>query len=207
MARPIRIKSLGNLSAQSSSPQRSSSRAPTPRLIDCSRLEVPHGNFPSKVSAHELFLTLPIPPSINHQYATVNGRRILSSKGRHYKTTVAQSIMSTLASSPLRPVLLDNLHTHALILSVWFYFTSALRRDLDGGLKIAQDAICSAMEINDNRISELHLYKAIDVDAPRMECTLSVVQTSPLPRKKTNSKLRSKASTRQISSRFNGLKP
>ncbi|MCA9470737.1 MAG: RusA family crossover junction endodeoxyribonuclease [Nitrospirales bacterium] len=136
------------------------------------------------MSAQELFLTLPIPPSINHQYATVNGRRILSSKGRHYKTTVAQLIMSTLTSSSLRSVLLENLHTHTLTLSVWFYFTSALRRDIDGGLKIAQDAICNAMEINDNRITTLHLYKAIDKDSPRMECALSIVQSSPLSRQK-----------------------
>jgi crossover junction endodeoxyribonuclease RusA len=33
----------------------------------------------------ELALVLPLPPSINHQYATVNGRRVLSRAGRDYK--------------------------------------------------------------------------------------------------------------------------
>ena len=138
----------------------------------------------STATATNLALTLPLPPSINHQYATVNGRRILSSKGRQYKADVAQQILSTLTISTHRDALLNNLNTHSLILSVWFYFASALRRDLDGGLKIAQDAICNAIDINDNRIGEIHLYRAIDATTPRMECILSIQPSSPLPRQK-----------------------
>ena len=126
------------------------------------------------VTSKKLVLALPVPPSINHQYATVNGRRVLSSKGRRYKAGVAQQILAALMSSSQRMELLKNLRTHTLQLSVRFFFTSALRRDIDGGLKIAQDAVCDALEINDNRIIEIHLYKAIDADCPRMECSLAV---------------------------------
>ena len=125
------------------------------------------------ISSTQLILALPIPPSINHQYATVNGRRVLSSKGRQYKSSVAQQILGSLAMSPSKIALLKNLHTHSLNLSIKFFFTSALRRDIDGGLKIAQDAICDALDLNDNRIVEIHLYKAIDATYPRMECNLS----------------------------------
>jgi crossover junction endodeoxyribonuclease RusA len=114
---------------------------------------------------HAVTLTLPIPPSVNHQYATVNGRRLMSSAGRAYKAQVGQLVWLKLAQSTHR--------SEWLALSIRFYFTSALRRDVDGGLKIAQDAICEGLGINDNRIVETHLYKHIDKNNPRIEISLS----------------------------------
>ena len=133
--------------------------------------------FPSltriSISHNHLALALPIPPSINQQYATVNGRRVLSSLSRRYKASIAQFVLATLAQFPQRQILLHSLQTHYLALSIHFYLPSLLKRDLDGGLKIAQDALCQALDINDNRIFEIHLYKDIDSSFPRMECTLS----------------------------------
>jgi crossover junction endodeoxyribonuclease RusA len=43
---------------------------------------------------------------------------------------------------------------------------------VDGGLKIAQDALCEALGLNDNRIVEIHLYKSRDAHHPRIEMTL-----------------------------------
>lgn len=120
-----------------------------------------------------LALTLPVPPSINHQYATVNGRRLLSSTGRSYKAQVGQLVWLRLAESPNRAVLLSRLQSSSLALSIRFYFTSALRRDVDGGLKIAQDALCEGLGLNDNRIVETHLYKHVDRTNPRIEVLLS----------------------------------
>ena len=142
---------------------------------------------PPSITPKKLSLILPVPPSINHQYATVNGRRVLSSTGRRYKAGVGQHILAALMRSSESRDLLRNLRTHPLKLSVRFFFTSALRRDLDGGLKIAQDAICNALEINDNRIMEIHLYKAIDATSPRMECRLSVTSgKTPMPKTRTS---------------------
>ena len=67
------------------------------------------------------------------------------------------------------------LHSEWLALSIRFYFTSGLRRDVDGGLKIAQDALCEGLGLNDNRIVETHLYKYIDKDNPRIEVHLARV--------------------------------
>ncbi|MCS6302538.1 MAG: RusA family crossover junction endodeoxyribonuclease [Nitrospira sp.] len=117
-------------------------------------------------------ITLPIPPSINHQYATVNGRRLLSAAGRAYKTYVGRQVWLALAQSPARCSLRDRLHSGPLALTIRFFFASALRRDLDGGLKIAQDAICEGLGLNDNRIIETHLYKQVDKADPRMEVSL-----------------------------------
>ncbi len=117
-------------------------------------------------------LTLPVPPSINHQYATVNGRRLLSAVGRAYKVLVGQQVSLALAGAPQRNLLLKTVRGEELALTIRFYFTSKLRRDVDGGLKIAQDALCEALGINDNRIIETHLYKDLDKHSPRIEISL-----------------------------------
>ncbi len=123
-------------------------------------------------------LTLPVPPSVNHQYATVNGRRLLSAKGRAYKSLVAQQILVALAQSPHRVNVRQILRQASLSLSIHFFFASALRRDTDGGLKIAQDAMCEGLGLNDNRVVEVHLYKFQDRENPRMDIRLSVAPTA-----------------------------
>ena len=128
--------------------------------------------------SHSVTLTLPVPPSVNHQYATVNGRRLISSAGRAYKIHVGQLVWLKLAQSTHRTTLLTRLQSEWLTLSIRFYFTSALRRDVDGGLKIAQDALCEGLGINDNRIVETHLYKYIDKDNPRIEVHLTPTSSS-----------------------------
>ena len=128
--------------------------------------------------SHAVALTLPVPPSVNHQYATVNGRRLISSAGRAYKAQVGQLVWLKLAQSAHRSALLARLQSEWLTLSIRFYFTSALRRDVDGGLKIAQDALCEGLGINDNRIVETHLYKYIDKDNPRIEVHLTPASSS-----------------------------
>jgi crossover junction endodeoxyribonuclease RusA len=131
---------------------------------------------PPVVTADAFSVTLPVPPSINHQYATVNGRRLLSSAGRAYKAYVGQQVWLALAQSPVRLSLRERFQSGPLALSIRFFFASALRRDLDGGLKIAQDAICEGLGLNDNRIIETHLYKQVDKADPRIEVSLSFLQ-------------------------------
>lgn len=136
---------------------------------------------PPVVTADTFNVTLPVPPSINHQYATVNGRRLLSSAGRAYKAYVGQQVWLALAQSPVRLSLRERFRSGPVALSIRFFFASALRRDLDGGLKIAQDAICEGLGLNDNRIIETHLYKQVDKADPRIEVSLSFLQPSHHP--------------------------
>jgi crossover junction endodeoxyribonuclease RusA len=145
--------------------------APTSRMPSSPPLCPPTG-------IHTVALTLPVPPSVNHQYATVNGRRITSSAGRAYKAQVGQLVWLKLAQSTHRTALLARLQSEWLALSIRFYFTSALRRDVDGGLKIAQDALCEGLGINDNRIVETHLYKHVDKVNPRIEVQLTSASSS-----------------------------
>jgi crossover junction endodeoxyribonuclease RusA len=147
-----------------------------PRTAPSSRMPSPSPH-PS-IENHTVALTLPVPPSVNHQYATVNGRRLISSTGRAYKAQVGQLVWLKLAQSTHQAALLARLQSEWLALSIRFYFTSALRRDLDGGLKIAQDALCEGLGINDNRIVETHLYKYIDKNNPRIEVHLTPASSS-----------------------------
>jgi crossover junction endodeoxyribonuclease RusA len=129
------------------------------------------------ITPERLALTLPLPPSINHQYATLNGRRILSAEGRLFKQAVTREVLVALARSPHRAGFRRSAQSSLLSLSIHFYFVSRLRRDVDGGLKIAQDALCEALEINDNRIHEIHLFKDQDPARPRIELTLFPLPT------------------------------
>jgi crossover junction endodeoxyribonuclease RusA len=144
-----------------------------PRRVPSSRMPTPPPSQHTPIGDHAVRFTLPVPPSVNHQYATVNGRRLISSAGRAYKAQVGQLVWIELAQSSHRAALLTRLQSDWLALSIRFYFTSALRRDVDGGLKIAQDALCEGLGINDNRIVETHLYKHIDKHNPRIEVHLT----------------------------------
>ena len=122
---------------------------------------------------------LPIPPSINHHYATVNGRRVLSADGRRFKTLVGQEVLCALSKHVGGRGLLACQSDAPLALALRFYFASELRRDIYGGLKITQDAVCEALGINDNRIVEVSLRKDRDAVSPRMELTLRAAGPAP----------------------------
>ena len=170
--RAVRMTSYRNPDKKVSVPRIARSVPPRSRMPLSSLLPpLPNEN-------HMVTLTLPVPPSVNHQYATVNGRRLISSAGRAYKAQVGQLVWLKLAQSTHRTALLARLQSEWLALSIRFYFTSALRRDVDGGLKIAQDALCEGLGINDNRIVETHLYKHIDRDNPRIEVRLTPASSS-----------------------------
>jgi crossover junction endodeoxyribonuclease RusA len=139
-----------------------------------------HRDPDSTPEVRKLRLVLPLPPSINHQYATVQGRRVLSRAGRDYKTRVAEAVDTWRDSQQLASSALAALRRNYLALTIHFYFATALRRDLDGGLKIAQDALCEALGINDNLVVEIHLRKRVDRHHPRIELELTALQQAAL---------------------------
>jgi len=171
---PIQLTTYRTAEAGMTARRRGNRITSAPRRVPASLLSAP----PTVKQHVAVSLTLPLPPSINHQYATVNGRRILSSAGRAYKAQVGQLVWLNVAQSIDRSVLLSGLQSASLALSIRFYFTSALRRDVDGGSKIAQDALCEGLGINDNRIVETHLYKHVDKTNPRIEVSLTTAPHS-----------------------------
>ena len=122
-----------------------------------------------------LSLVLPLPPSINSQYATVNGRRVLSAEARHFKRDVERLIERKMIDDVLTDKMLATMKRTYLSLFIDFFFASPHKRDLDGGLKITQDALCEALGINDNRVVDIHLVKRIDPLHPRAEVTIEAI--------------------------------
>lgn len=123
-----------------------------------------------------LRLALPLPPSINEQYATVNGRRVSTQVARRFKQRVQQKIRELERTNQLTAEMREQLGAGYLALLLLFYFETPLKRDLDGGLKISQDALCSALGLNDNRIVSVHLLKYIDPLHPRLEVELEALE-------------------------------
>ena len=119
-----------------------------------------------------LRISLPLPPGVNNQYATVNGRRVLSAEARRWKAIVGASMRDMRFSGALPDPVVDTLRSGYLSLFIDFYFATPMKRDLDGGLKITQDAICENLGINDNRVVDIHLVKRIDPLKPRIDVQL-----------------------------------
>ncbi len=121
--------------------------------------------------ARYLRFELPLPPGVNNQYATVNGRRILSAEARRWRRVAEQQIGALEIDDPFRLILRDGY----LAVFFDFYFETPLKRDLDGGLKIALDAICAALDIDDRRVVDIHLVKRIDPLRPHVAVELEAL--------------------------------
>ncbi len=122
-----------------------------------------------------LRLTLPLPPSINEQYATVDGRRVSTVAARRFKQQVQTMLRSLERQGVLDDDLRERLRQGYLSLFLDFYFSTPLRRDLDGGLKITQDALCEGLGLNDNRVVDIHLTKHIDPLHPHLYVELEAI--------------------------------
>lgn len=122
-----------------------------------------------------LGIILPLPPGVNNLYATVNGRRVLSSEAKRFKSIVREQITDMCLSGILPSSTVDAMQNGYLSLFIDFYFATPMKRDLDGGLKITQDALCEALGINDNRVVDIHLVKRIDPRNPRIEVQLETI--------------------------------
>jgi crossover junction endodeoxyribonuclease RusA len=121
--------------------------------------------------------SLPLPPSVNHQYITLkNGRRALSKQSKKWKQAALRELELIRFDGRISDKFLQVTKKGYLCLFVVFYFKTPLRRDLDGGLKILQDTICQALGVNDNRVVDIHLIKRIDPLRPRVEVQVEALK-------------------------------
>ena len=117
---------------------------------------------PATGTATRLCLTLPLPPSINEQYATDSqGHRRLTPIALHFKENTRKALLDLERQGILNAPLRKRMGTCYLALYIECYFETPLKRDLDNVLKITQDAICNALGVNDTRIVDIHLSKRI----------------------------------------------
>ena len=119
--------------------------------------------------------TIPLPPGVNHQYTRVGNRRVLSKEHRAFKRAVGKKLGRLRVDETLSDEFVRALKKGFVGLFLDFYFKTPLKRDLDGGLKIAQDAILAPLGVNDNRVVDIHLVKRIDPLRPRLEVELEAI--------------------------------
>ncbi|MFW6074130.1 MAG: RusA family crossover junction endodeoxyribonuclease [Chloroflexota bacterium] len=119
-----------------------------------------------------LKVILPLPPSVNNQYVTAGRRRVLSKEAKAFKRSVAAIVRDRRMKSPQEEPLIESLKGEPFACDLTFYFETPYKRDLDGGLKIALDAVCEALELDDRRVVSLTLTKQIDPLNPRLEMEL-----------------------------------
>jgi crossover junction endodeoxyribonuclease RusA len=127
------------------------------------------------VTVQRVRFTLPLPPSVNHQYTRAGNRRVLSEEHRAFKRAVLKKLGRLRAEEALTDEFIRALKHGFVGLFLDFYFETPLKRDLDGGLKIAQDAILTPLGVNDNRVVDIHLVKRIDPLNPRLEVELEAI--------------------------------
>jgi crossover junction endodeoxyribonuclease RusA len=124
-----------------------------------------------------LRVTLPLPPSINEQYATTPaGRRVSTAVARRFKRQVVDALRSLERQAILTPQLLQRFRRDYLALALEFYFATPFQRDLDNGLKITQDALCEYLGANDNRVVDIHLTKRIDPLHPHLHVEIEAIE-------------------------------
>lgn len=121
--------------------------------------------------------TLPLPPSINQQYTQVGNRRVLSKEHTKFKRRVKHKVHRLRVDAVITDEFIAALNTGWVGLFLDFYFETPRRRDLDGGLKITQDALLDSLGVNDNRVVDIHLVKRIAPTNPRVEVELEAIPT------------------------------
>lgn len=132
------------------------------------RLVTPaHRVFTStRAQVQSLTLHLPEPPSVNHYYAVVRGRKILSKVGRQYKLAVqavyASEFRTVMAAFPEGPV------------SVTYVWTRGRKTgDLLNREKALMDALNGLAFTDDSQIVECHAYRRDAKNQPGVQVTVS----------------------------------
>jgi len=130
----------------------------------------------SKTAPITISLTLPLPPSINEQYVVVGKRkRVLTKVAQTWKKDATKAISMLRDRSTISPVEERELARNLLGVYMTFYFKTPMRRDLDGGLKIALDTIATNLGFDDRNVVDLHLTKQIDPLHPRLEVEIETI--------------------------------
>jgi crossover junction endodeoxyribonuclease RusA len=116
-----------------------------------------------------LRVTLPLPPGVNNQYVTVGKRRVLSKEARAFHRAAEAVLRDALIRWEQADSWLAGMREQPFACDFIFYFETPFKRDLDGGLKIALDVLCTALGLDDRYVVSLTLTKRIDPLRPRVE--------------------------------------
>jgi crossover junction endodeoxyribonuclease RusA len=117
--------------------------------------------------AGPLTVTLPVPPSANRYWRTVNGHPVKSREARKYRALVDCALLRLPSHQE---------YDERLRLAVTVRWFRALKSgDLDNRLKVLLDALSGSAYHDDKQIVELHAYRYEDKARPRVEVTIEEV--------------------------------
>ena len=122
-----------------------------------------------------LRLSLPLPPSVNNQYVTIGRRRRLSPGATQFRRSAANALRKQIGGNEEIEHFMAGLVNMPFACDMVFFFETPFKRDLDGGLKIALDALSEALGIDDRYAVSLTLEKRIDPLYPRLEIELGTL--------------------------------
>lgn len=101
--------------------------------------------------------TKPIP--VNQKYSVIKGKMFLSKKYRDTKEAMKWEIKSTWKGPPI---------LEDVALNILFYYGDKRKRDIDAYLKILLDSMSGIVYDDDSQITEMHVYKEIGSDDPKV---------------------------------------
>ena len=132
----------------------------------------------------ELELKLPLPPSANHIWRRAGDRIVLSVQSRRYREAVSRIVFAERGKNGALSVAKTGLYfplLGCLEVTLLLVPKTALRRDLDNGLKAVLDALTHAgLWRDDSQVDELHAFRATpDPKEPRLIVVVSVLESRP----------------------------
>ena len=120
-----------------------------------------------------LTVVLSYPPSSNHAYCVRNGRKVKSAEARAYAFEVQHRVANSRFTDPLgwKPTTTDRLAA-----SIDVHAPDLRRRDIESTSKLAIDAACAQLGIDDSQIDVLTLRRQpVDRTNPRIILTLEAL--------------------------------
>jgi Holliday junction resolvase RusA-like endonuclease len=112
-------------------------------------------------------LTVGLPPSTNHLYATVRGRRVLSHEAKTYKGYVGLYAAAEASKQGWR---YEKGRRLAITFEVYF---KDFRRDVTNAVKVLEDSLAEGLGFND-RVVDSVLLKRMPNDPARPRCEVTV---------------------------------
>ena len=116
----------------------------------------------------EFEITLPFPPSVNAMWRSINGRTILSKRGREYRAFALAILDGTLAPSEM---LIEHLEV-----TIHLFPPTARKYDVDNFTKALFDALTHAKFWEDDEL----VYKMTVIKCEKKEGGLAILYIKPL---------------------------
>jgi len=123
-----------------------------------------------------IVLTLPFPPSVNGYWRNINGRTLISAKGRAYKKAVARLVQWSYAAEQLES---------RLEVLVILHPPDRRKRDIDNSMKALLDSMQAAgVYLDDSQIDRLAIERGEIKKGGAAIVTISEINTAANPPKR-----------------------